>query len=213
MIRVMLVDDHPVVRQGLHGMLASVADIAVVGEAADGASALEQVALLKPDVILMDIRMMGLDGIQTTQKMVALNPDAKIIILTAHDDQEYLLRAFEAGAHGYLLKNIARNDLVASVRAVHHGERTLSPALMSKALTGLSDLARQQRKHQGISLTEHEVQILRLIAQGATNKEIAEAQFWSETTVKRRISTILDKLGAASRSEAVAAAARLGLLE
>ncbi len=213
MIRVMLVDDHPVVRQGLRGMLSSVSDIVVVGETADGSSALEQLPHLKPDIVLMDIRMVGLDGIQTTQKMLSLAPEVKIIVLTAHDDQEYLLRAFEAGAHGYLLKNISRNDLIAAIRAVHVGERTLSPTLMTKALKGLGELARHQRKHQGISLTEAEVQILQLVAQGATNKEIAEKQFWSETTVKRRLSNILDKLGATSRSEAVAIAARLGLLE
>ncbi|MBI3733147.1 MAG: response regulator transcription factor, partial [Chloroflexi bacterium] len=178
-IKLLIVDDHPVVRRGLQSMLADAKDVQVVGEATSGAEALAQVAKIKPDVILMDIRMPGADGVQVTRRLRREHPDIKIIILTTYDDDQHLFNAIEAGAHAFLTKHADYADLADSIRAVYKGERLLSRTLFSKVLDQFQAMARAQAMHDS-GLREDEVELLRLIADGATNKEVGEKLFWSE---------------------------------
>ncbi|MBI1802768.1 MAG: response regulator transcription factor [Chloroflexi bacterium] len=210
-IKLLIVDDHPVVRRGLQSMLADAKDVQVVGEATSGAEALAQVAKIKPDVILMDIRMPGADGVQVTRRLRREHPDIKIIILTTYDDDQHLFNAIEAGAHAFLTKHADYADLADSIRAVYKGERLLSRTLFSKVLDQFQAMARAQAMHDS-GLREDEVELLRLIADGATNKEVGEKLFWSEVTVKRRASDVYSKLGVADRAQAVAEAMKRGLI-
>ena len=210
-IKVLIVDDHPVVRRGLHSILGDAKDVQVVGEASNGSEALKQVAALKPDVVLMDIRLPGADGVQITRRVRREFPDAKVIILTTYDDDQHLYNAIEAGAHAFLTKHADYSDLAESIRAVARGERLLSPALVGKVLDRFQTLARAQALQQS-GLSEPEIELLRLIAQGETNKEIGDKLFWSEVTVKRRASEVYSKLNVADRAQAVGEAMRRGLI-
>ena len=210
-IKVLIVDDHPVVRRGLHSILGEAKDIQVIGEASNGSEALKQVAALKPDVVLMDIRLPGADGVQITRRIRREFPDARVIILTTYDDDQHLYNAIEAGAHGFLTKHADYSDLAESIRAVARGERLLSPSLVGKVLDRFKELARAQALQQS-GLSEQELELLRLIAQGETNKEIGDKLFWSEVTVKRRASEVYGKLNVADRAQAVGEAMRRGLI-
>jgi len=210
-IKVLIVDDHPVVRRGLHSILGDAKDLQVVGEASNGSEALKQVAALKPDVVLMDIRLPGADGVQITRRVRREFPEVRVIILTTYDDDQHLYNAIEAGAHGFLTKHADYSDLAESIRAVARGERLLSPALVGKVLDRFQHLARAQALQQS-GLTEQEIELLRLIAQGETNKEIGDKLFWSEVTVKRRASEVYGKLNVADRAQAVGEAMRRGLI-
>ena len=210
-IKVLIVDDHPVVRRGLHSILGDAQDLKVVGEASNGSEALKQVAALKPDVVLMDIRLPGADGVQITRRIRREFPEVRVIILTTYDDDQHLYNAIEAGAHGFLTKHADYSDLAESIRAVARGERLLSPALVGKVLDRFKELARAQALQQS-GLNEQELELLRLIAQGETNKEIGDKLFWSEVTVKRRASEVYGKLNVADRAQAVGEAMRRGLI-
>ncbi len=210
-IRVLIVDDHPVVRQGLQSLLSNYPDIQVAGEADTGLSALEQAALLQPDVVLLDIRLPGASGIDVTRQLRRHNPQARIIILTAHEDDEYLIGALQAGAHGYLLKSTSHQTLTEAIRNAHAGLRVLSPNLVDGVLRQFKELARESLVSQS-GLSESELEMLRLLAEGATNKEMAERLYWSEATVKRKIGDILAKLEVSNRAQAVAEAVRRGLI-
>lgn len=210
-IRVLIVDDHPVVRHGLHNMLKSTDDIAVVGEAGGGTEVLEKVSLLNPDVILLDIRMPGLTGLQVVERLQQKHEDVKIIILTSHSDDEYIFGALQAGAHGYLLKSVAHEKLADAVRTAYSGKRMLSPDLVGRVLEEFQALA-QTSANQGVDLTEREVAILQLIAAGHTNKEIAEELHWSVVTIKRKISEVFTKLNVKTRAQAVAEALKRGII-
>lgn len=210
-VRVLIVDDHPIVRQGVRSVLANHPDIQVVGEA-DSASALFAIIeSLQPDVILLDIRMPGQNGIEVTQRLKRERPSVKVIILTTYDDDEYLFGALRAGAEGYLLKSASQEVLADSIRQVHRGERLLSPAVIDKVLREFQDLAKNKARSDS-GLTDQELEVLRMIAAGATNKEIAEKLYWSEVTVKRKVQDILEKMGVANRAQAVAEAGKRGLL-
>jgi two-component system, NarL family, response regulator DevR len=210
-VRVLIVDDHPVVRQGVRSVLANHSDIEVVGEA-DGASSLfASLTLLKPDVVLLDIRMPGQSGIEITQRLKREHPEVKVILLSTYDDEEFLFGALRAGAEGYLLKSASNEVLAASIRQVGRGERLLSPTLVSKVMREFQDLAKEKTRTDS-GLTDQELQVLQMIAEGATNKEIAEKLFWSEVTVKRKVQDILEKMGVANRAQAVAEAGKRGLL-
>lgn len=202
-IRVLIADDHPVVRQGLQSMLAGNDDIDVVGEAADGRSTLHMARRLRPHVILLDIRLPDISGLEVAQELRQSLPDVKIIVLTTYERDGYFQSALKAGVHAYLLKNTAHRDLVRAIRAVHRGQRIVGPALMGKLWQQFDDTSAQ-----GALLNEEEIEILKWVAEGATNKEIAEQKFWSEVTVKRKIQTIYEKLGVTRRTEAVAKAVR-----
>jgi DNA-binding NarL/FixJ family response regulator len=210
-IRVLIVDDHPIVRRGLQSLLSSYSDIQVVGEAEDGTSAFAAVKELNPDVILLDIQMTGLDGIELTARILQTTPLIKIIILTAYNNEEYVLGAFRAGAYAYLLKNSLNETVVETIRLVHQGRRMLSPSLMDQVLRQLHTLAQAQASHER-QLSPDDIRVLALIANGATNEEIARQVHWSESTVKRRIEEIMATLGARNRAQAVSIATKEGLI-
>ena len=210
-IRVLIVDDHPMVRRGLRSLLSSYSDIEVVGEAEDGTEAFQAVMELCPHVILLDIQMFGVDGIEIASRILRNAPQVKIIILTAYDNDEYVLGAFRAGAYAYLLKNSSDETVVETIRLVQQGRRLLSPSLMDQVLRQFHILAQADasREHK---LSQDEVRVLARIANGATNEEIAKEVHWSERTVGRKIEEITAKLGARNRAQAVATAIREGLI-
>jgi DNA-binding NarL/FixJ family response regulator len=191
--RVVVVDDHPIVRQGLHSLLAQYPDIQVVGEADGEEGALELIAALQPDVVLLDIRLIGSNGLDLARKLRQTDPNVRIIVLTSHDDETYLLEAAQAGVHGYLLKSASAELLAHAIRAVQEGEHQLSPSLAGKAMEKLSWLSRTQAQ-EGSDLSDHELQLLRLLAEGASTQDMARALFMSERTVKRKVQDVLTKL-------------------
>jgi DNA-binding NarL/FixJ family response regulator len=200
-----------VVRQGLRSLLSQYPDIEVVGEADGGLAGLKLIADLQPDVVLLDIRMAGPSGLEVAGQLRRSGAGARIIILTSHDDEAYLMEAAQAGVHGYLLKSTSAELLAEAIRAVHAGEHRLSPTLVSKALEQLEALSRAQAKAES-GLSDQELQLLHLLAEGAGTPDMARAMYLSERTVKRKIQDILAKLGAASRAQAVAEAFKRGLL-
>lgn len=210
-IRVLIVDDHPIVRRGLQSLLSAYPEIEIVGEAVDAAAALQAVQDLAPEVILLDIQMAGVDGIEIASRILRAAAQSKIIILTAYDNDEYILGAFRAGAYAYLLKNSMDETVVETIRLVHQGRRLLSPSLMDQVLRQFHILAQAQASHQH-ELSPEDVRVLALIANGATNEEIAKETHWSESTVKRKIEEIALTLGARNRAQAVAIAVREGLI-
>ncbi len=206
-IRILLVDDHQVVREGLRRMLELEADLKVVGEAADAKEALTQVELLSPEVILMDIKMPGVDGIELTRQLKQKHPSCNIIMLTLYD--EYLPQAIAVGATGYLLKDIKREELVKAIRAVQQGRSTLNLSLSQERL---AELAAPADSQQQAYLSERELAILQLIANGVTTRETANQLFLSEASVKRSVRHIFEKLGVRNRSEAVSEAYKRRLI-
>ncbi len=208
-IRILIVDDHPVVRHGLRNLLSINSDFEIVGEAEDGAQVFPLLAEHATDVILLDIQMSDQSGIDVARRVLQSYPHIKIIILTTYDDEAYLEAGIEAGVHGYLLKSVSHDTLPDSIRAVMRGEKLLSPSLVSKVMTNYQKLAQEQAKRE-VGLTAEDLKILTLIADGANNKSIAEALFWSEATVKRRVQEILEKLGVSNRAQATAEAVRRG---
>lgn len=210
-IRVLIADDHPVVRQGLHTFFSKCADLEVAGEAGTGFATLDQVGALQPDVVLLDVRMPGLGGIDVARHLRRLYPEVKVILFTTFDDEEYLFGALHVGAHAYLLKSVSHDSLADAIRSVHAGERLLSPPLVDKVLTRFEELARAKAQQES-GLTEQEMQILRAMEGGASNKQIADDLYWSEITVKRKIQDIFEKLGVDNRVKAVAEAIRRGLI-
>jgi DNA-binding NarL/FixJ family response regulator len=210
-IRILIVDDHPVVREGLRTFFSKCADLDVAGEAANGLAMLEQVAALRPDVVLLDVRMPGVSGIEAARQLRREHPDVKVIIFTTYDDEEYLFNALSLGAHAYLLKSVSHDLLASAIRSVHAGERLLSPPLVGKVLNRFEELS-QTKAQQDSGLTKEEVHILRAMEGGASNKEIADQLYWSEITVKRKLQDIFEKLGVDNRVTAVAEAIRRGLI-
>ncbi len=206
-IRILVVDDHQVVREGLRRMLELEADMEVVGEAGDAKEALTQVESLSPEIILMDIKMPGVDGIELTRQLKEKQPFCNVIMLTLYD--EYLAEAIEAGAVGYLLKDVKREELVRAIRAVHEGR---SPLNLSISRDRLAELATPPDSKQRAYLSERELTILRMIADGVTTKEIANQLFLSQASVKRSVRLIFEKLGVHNRSEAVSEAYKRRLI-
>ena len=204
-IRILLVDDHQVVREGLRRMLELEPDFEVVGDAGTAKDALDQVESLSPEVILMDIKMPGIDGIELTRQIKGKSPATNVIMLTLYD--EYLSQAIEAGAKGYLVKDINREELLKAIRAVHEGRSPISLSLTHDQLVKLTAPDSPQTK-----LSDRESTILRLIADGVTTEGIAHQLFLSEASVKRSVRFIFDKLEVHNRSEAVAEAYKRGLI-
>ncbi|MFI7452724.1 response regulator [Nonomuraea sp. NPDC049714] len=203
-IRLLIADDHPIVRDGIRGMFAGDPDFDVLGEAADGAQAVELARALNPDVILMDLRMPVMDGVAAITELARLGLPARVLVLTTYDTDKDVLPAIEAGATGYLLKDTGREDLVRSVRTAARGEAVLSPSVATRLLG--------QVRAPADSLSARELEVLRLIAQGSTNREAARSLFISEATVKSHVLHIYAKLGVNDRAAAVAVAFRRGLL-
>jgi len=208
-IRVLIVDDHSILRRGLRSLLSSHLDIEVVGEAENGAIALQTAATLDPDIILLDVNLPGPDGVEIASHLRRLGVKAKIIMLTAFDNDEYLLGALRAGAYAYLLKNTSDETMVETIREVHQGKHLLSPPLMDTVLQQFETMAKSQARLQS-GLSEKDFDMLELVAEGATNKEIGERMYWSERTVKRKLEEIMEVLGTKSRTEAVAQALKSG---
>ncbi|MBN1640896.1 MAG: response regulator transcription factor [Anaerolineae bacterium] len=208
MIRVLIADDHLVVREGLRAILDTAPDLLPVGEACDGAEALRLAGETAPDVVLMDLRMPGVDGLVAIRQIKARYPDVQVVILTTYDDDEYILRGLRAGARGYLLKDTSRSVLLETIRAAARGEALLAASVVDRVVAHL-----QGPQPAAVeTLSERENQVLSRLAQGAANKEIALQLNISERTVKAHVTSIFNKLGAGSRAEAVAIALRSGLL-
>ena len=217
-IRVLIVDDHALFRRGLQMVLAEEADIEVVGEASDGAEAVEKAGQALPDVVLMDIRMPRSSGIEACRAMKELSPSAKIVMLTISDEEEDLFEAIRAGASGYLLKDIPYDEVADVVRAVHGGQSLINPSMAAKLLAEFAAMASRDgtapaEQVLAPRLTEREIQVLKLVARGMNNRDIAKELFISENTVKNHVRNILEKLQIHSRMEAVMIAVRENLIE
>jgi DNA-binding NarL/FixJ family response regulator len=204
-IRLLIVDDHPVVRDGLSGMFASDPGFDVVGEAGDGAEAVRLAQALAPDVILMDLRMPGMDGVTAITELSRRRVPARVLVLTTYDTDDYVLAAIEAGATGYLLKDAPRAELLRAVQAAAYGQAVLAPSVASR-------LMNRVRAPEPEPLSHREVEVLQLIAAGSTNREAAAKLFISEATVKTHLLHIYGKLGVGDRAAAVAEAFNRGLL-
>jgi two-component system response regulator DevR len=210
-IRVLIVDDQVVVRQGLRSMLAGAEDIEIVGDASNAGEAITQAMSTDPDIMLLDIRMPGMDGLHLLREMGAILPKIKIIILTNYDEEQFLLESFRAGAYGYLLKNVGRESLLDALRAAKAGKRMVSQELTDSILKQYSNLSKELSTKE-FGLSNEEVNLLKLVAEGATNREIALRLYWSETAVKRKLSDIFEKLDVTDRVQAVAVAMRSGMI-
>jgi NarL family two-component system response regulator LiaR len=208
-IRVLITDDHAIVRKGIRALLMTEADIQVVGEASDGSEAVAQVPLLKPDVVLMDMVMPKMDGIEATRQITAQHPKVHVLVLTSFAADDKVFPAIKAGALGYLLKDSSPDELVKAIRQVHRGEPSLEPSIARKVLFELSHP--QTNTPTPDPLTGRELDVLRLIAQGQSNKEIAESLVITEMTVRTHVSNILGKLHLASRTQAALYALREGI--
>jgi DNA-binding NarL/FixJ family response regulator len=204
-IRLLIVDDHPVVRDGIRGMLAGDPELEVVGDASDGSEALALVESLKPDVVLMDLRMPGLGGAAAIKALAEQGAAAKVLVLTTYDTDSDVVPALEAGATGYLLKDAPRAELIRAVRAAQRGESVLAPSVATR-------LVSQLRTRSGDALSDRELEVLTLISQGETNRGAAARLFISEATVKTHLLHIYEKLGVGDRAAAVAMAYERGLI-
>ena len=205
MITILLVDDHTVVRQGLRGMLEAEPDLSVVGEAGSGAEALALARVHRPDVILMDLRMPGTDGVWATERILAESGHSKVVVLTTYETDADILRAVEAGAAGYLLKDASRAELAGAIRAAARGETVLAPSVAGR-------LVKRVRRPSGPSLSARELEVLALVAKGLTNADIGQALHISEATVKTHLLRTFGKLDVSDRTAAVTTAMALGLL-
>ncbi|HEX2375970.1 MAG TPA: response regulator transcription factor [Gaiellales bacterium] len=207
-IRVLLVDDHPVVRQGLRALLSTQDGIDVVGEAGDGEAAVAAAERLSPDVVLMDVVMPGIDGVEALRRIGGRRPQTRVVMLTSYADERRAMEAVDAGASGFLLKDASPRDVVAAIRAAHRGEAILHPSVAAKLL---AERRRPPAAHA--DLTARELEVLRLIARGLPNKQIAAELHVSEKTVKTHVSAILRKLAVADRTQAAMYAVRERLAE
>jgi len=212
-VRVLVVDDQQLIRDGIASMLDVQEGVVVVGTAKNGQDAIEQAVSLKPDIVLMDIHMPIMDGIAATEKLRRQLPDSQVVMLTTFDDESYIIRSLQAGACGYLLKDIPVDDLAQAVKLAHTGVYQLAPEVAGK-LVGNLNIANQSKNLEPaeIDLTKRELEVLNLIARGATNREIAEQLFVSEGTVKNHVSNILNRLGLRDRMQAALFAVEHGLV-
>lgn len=208
-IRILIVDDHPVVRDGLVAIMGTQPDFEVVGEAGDGRTAIDMMGSVNPDVTLLDLEMPGMDGVETLKQIRRQYEQAKVIVFTAFDTDERIVTAVQAGAQGYLLKGAPRQELFNAVRVVYNGGSLLQPIVASKLLQRVT----REPEPEVEPLTARELEVLHELASGLQNKEIAAKLIISERTVKFHVSAILGKLNAGNRTEAVAIAAQRGLID
>lgn len=212
MIRVLLVDDQELVRSGLRLILSAQADIEVVGEAADGVAAVAEARRLRPDVVLMDIKMPGIDGIEATRRLLRLQPELRVVVLTTFDRDRLVYDALTAGATGFLLKDAPTAQLVAGVRTAARGEELLAPSITRRLIEEFTRTARAPAPAGYERLTEREREVLLLLAGGLSNDEIARELYLGVQTVKTHVARVLAKLGARDRVQAVVLAYRSGLV-
>lgn len=213
--RILIVDDQRLMREGLRTLLELEPDFAVAGEAGDGAAALEEYEASTPDIVLMDIRMPGMDGVEATRRLRARHPGARVIILTTFDDEAYVFDGLRAGAQGYLLKDLSGNELATAIRTVMAGGALIEPSVARKVFAEFARLAPAARPlDAGLAepLTEREREVLRGVAEGLSNREIGQKLFLTEGTVKNYVTSVLQKIGARDRTQAALRAKELGLL-
>lgn len=215
MIRILLVDDQNLIRQGLKALLELESDLQIVGEADQGQLAIEQIAALQPDVVLMDIRMPVMDGVVATSVICRQFPQTKVLVLTTFDEDEYVTQALQHGAAGYLLKDTPSEELATAIRSVHRGYNQFGPGILQKVLSKVSPSTPSPKLPIGFAeLTPREKEVLRWIAQGASNREIARHLYISEVTVKNHVTSILSRLNLRDRTQAaIFANSILSLLE
>ncbi len=213
MIRILLADDHALFREGLKSLLESEPDFRVIGEASDGREALRAALEVRPDVILMDIQMPGLDGVEATKEILREDPEAKVVMLTMYRQDAYVFEAVKAGARGYLLKDASAQELIDAIRRVCSGEVLLDAELAERIIQDFHAKEGEIPKSKRAELTDREVQILRLLAQGSSNQEIADELGISEKTVRNRLSEIFAKLHLNNRTQAALYAIREGLAD
>ena len=211
-ITVLIIDDHQLVREGVRNFLQRQRDITVVGEAGSGQEGLRLVAEMVPDVVLMDLVMPEMDGIETTRRLKRISPDSQVIVLTSFDDDQHILPAIRAGALSYILKDVGTAALADAVRKAARGEVTMTPQVAARVMRELRQ-GGQPSTQASADLSEREVEVLRLIAEGRSNTEIAERLVISEHTVKRHVSNILSKLHLADRTQAAVYAWREGMVD
>ena len=213
-IRLLLVDDHPIVRKGTREMLEPYADFNVVGEASDGREGIQKTLELQPDVILMDVSMPGMNGIEATQAIKMQLSKVAVLVLTSYDDDAYVFALLEAGAAGYILKNAREDEIVGAIRAVADGESVLNPVIAKKVLNRFA-MQQTARVNESLeeSLSPRELEVLRAAATGATNKEIAKGLDISPRTVQVHLANIFSKLGVGSRTEAVLTGIKRGWID
>jgi len=210
-IKVLLAEDHVVVREGTRELIQREPDIEVVGEAGDGEEAVDLTNKLHPDVVIMDIAMPRLNGIEATKQIKALHPSISVLILTAYDNDQYIFAILEAGAAGYLLKNVRGRELVDAIRAVHAGESVLYPTVARRVISHLLSPVSSTTEAKTIELlSEREMEVLKLAAKGISNKDIAKELFLSPRTVQAHLGNIFNKLGVGSRTEAILCGLRRG---
>jgi NarL family two-component system response regulator YdfI len=211
MIKLLIADDHLIIRQGLRLILETETDFELIGEASDGAEALSLCKKLKPDVVLMDLRMPNMDGLTAIEKLRVEQPEVAVVILTTFNEDDLMLRGLQAGAHGYLLKDTDRNTLFNTIRAAARGETLLKPEIMARVLSQKNTT--KIESHEPINLTDRELEVLEAVARGERSKEIASHLGISERTIKAHLASIYSKLGVDSRAAAIAVAAQKGLLQ
>ena len=212
-IKILLVDDHGVLREGMRNLLEQQRDMEVVGEAGNGLEAVAVAKTVKPDVVLMDVVMPRLGGIEATRQIKAVAPGIAVLVLTAHDSDQYVFAFLEAGAAGYLLKDVSVDELVKAIRAVHGGESVLHPAITRKVINRFA--RSESRHHTGNALdqlTDRELEVLRMAARGLSNRDIARELTISIRTVQTHLSNVFNKMGVGSRTEAVMHGLKTGLL-
>lgn len=212
-LRILIVDDHPIFRTGIRSMLEGEPDIEVVGEAAQGEEAIEKAIRLNPGLVLMDIAMPGMDGIEATRRIKKELPDTSVLVLTMHDDEEFFFPILRAGASGYILKETEPYELLQAIRSVHQGQAFLSPAVARAVLEGFISATIGPDDEQYGSLTTREKEVLRLAAVGRTNREIAETLFLSKRTIEKHRHSVMHKLGLARREDLTKYAIRRGLID
>jgi DNA-binding NarL/FixJ family response regulator len=213
-VRVLIVDDQALVRRGFRMILDDEPDVTVVGEAATGLEAVEEAARLAPDVVLMDIRMPGLDGVEATRRITAAGPVPRVVVLTTFDLDEHVVESIRAGASGFLLKDVPPEELVRAIKVVSEGDALLAPSVTRRVLARVAATPSPSTDGAAAlaSLTERETEVLRLLARGMSNAEIAGSLFLGETTVKTHVGRVLAKLGVRDRVQAVVAAYESGLV-
>ena len=211
-VRILVVDDHPIVRQGITSLLSNYSEFDIVGQADNGADALDLVEAREPHVVLLDIRMPGESGLDVLRRILLTRPETKVLMLTSFDDDEYVLGALREGAQGYVLKNVSDEMLVNAIRGVSRGDRVLSPQITERVVQYLLADAGADVVVDSVSFDDEERQILRMLTEGSSNVDIGKALFLSISSAKRKLRVIFDKLDVESRAEAAAEAVRRGLV-